>query len=405
MLSHTEVLLALRTRLLTLTATATGNLTPFMYWTTIGDAPAWTIFGTLTRTAAASVVNGYPVDRLVDDDAGNVASTYRTMPITTAGDKCITFLVKRFSVYAAHQVGIFDITTGDWRLKLNIDFTLATPVVTVVGGFGALIGCVAEDTGWRISAKAVGVLSASDNKFWVYPAAAAAADTAIGFEIGDLKAYEADPQLAATATGYTRGAGSFVADGFAPGMEVTAAGFTTAANNGTSVVTAVTAAAIAVDAYTVTPVATPAGYTVAARTLAVEAVGLGRGLTVGVPALRAWENISFDPLAGKPWVEEDYVPGPAASVTVGPLGDVETLPQYVVKFYGRTDCGTSGLSRLAGAALNLFPPHTAMTLASGDVLRVRGDVAPYKGQLVQTAPGYAVVPVTIPLRVRSRNTV
>jgi hypothetical protein len=38
--------------------------------------------------------------------------------------------------------------------------------------------------------------------------------------------------LAATATGYTRAAGSFVTDGFKPGMEVLAAGFATSGNNG-----------------------------------------------------------------------------------------------------------------------------------------------------------------------------
>jgi hypothetical protein len=47
--------------------------------------------------------------------------------------------------------------------------------------------------------------------------------------------------LAATATGYSRTTGSFITNGFAVGDEITASGFTTAANNGRSIVTAVTA--------------------------------------------------------------------------------------------------------------------------------------------------------------------
>jgi hypothetical protein len=47
--------------------------------------------------------------------------------------------------------------------------------------------------------------------------------------------------LGATATGYSRSAGSFVAEGWVPGMTITAAGFVDPANNGTSLVTGVTA--------------------------------------------------------------------------------------------------------------------------------------------------------------------
>jgi hypothetical protein len=50
--------------------------------------------------------------------------------------------------------------------------------------------------------------------------------------------------LSATATGYARATGSFVTNGFAIGDEITASGFATAANNGRSVVTAVTATTI-----------------------------------------------------------------------------------------------------------------------------------------------------------------
>jgi uncharacterized protein DUF4397 len=52
--------------------------------------------------------------------------------------------------------------------------------------------------------------------------------------------------LSATATGYSRATGSFVTDGYRVGQTITASGFTNAANNGRSVVTAVTATALTV---------------------------------------------------------------------------------------------------------------------------------------------------------------
>ena len=203
--------------------------------------------------------------------------------------------------------------------------------------------------------------------------------------------------LEATATGYARAVGSFLADGFAEGAEVTPTGFTQTA---TGVVAAnVTALALPITG---------------GRT--VQAVGAGRSIACLLPAARAWENKHFDPalLNGHPWIKEDYLPGPVAQVTVGPLGDVETLPQYIVKLYGLPKTGTGALYRLADALLALFPPRLAITLTSGDVLRVCGGrnsagesagPAPYRSQLMQDAAGFAVVVVTIPLRVRSRNTI
>ena len=201
--------------------------------------------------------------------------------------------------------------------------------------------------------------------------------------------------LSATSTGYARAAGSFLTDGFAEGMEVTPTGFTQTA-------TGVVAANITALALPIT----------GGRT--VQAVGAGRSIACLLPTARAWENRHFVPVAGAPWVEEDYLPGPVAQVTVGPLGDVETLPQYVVKLYGLPKTGTGALYRLADALLLLFPPRLAITLTSGDVLRVCGGrnsagesagPAPYRSQLMQDAAGFAVVVVTIPLRVRSRNTI
>lgn len=190
--------------------------------------------------------------------------------------------------------------------------------------------------------------------------------------------------LAATTSGYTRASGSFLTDGFVVGMEFTPSGFAT---NTPHVITAV-------DATTITT----------ADTITAETASSGRTLTVGLPALRAWENVAFTPTAGRWYVEEDYLPGPSAQETLGPLGQVEALPQYVLKLYGTAGHGPEALYTVADALLTLFAPRTNLTLSTGDQFVVRTNPAPYRSQLV-AAPqgGWSVVTVTIPGRVRSAN--
>jgi hypothetical protein len=187
--------------------------------------------------------------------------------------------------------------------------------------------------------------------------------------------------LAAVATGYVRTTGSFYTDGFWPGMELVTIGF---ANNGTRVITQVTPTTISV----YTP-------------LTPEGVAGGRTLTVGLPSSRAWENVTHRP-ASAPYIEEQYIPGPAAQVTLGPNGEIEALPMYALQVNALVDTGLTA-SRYADALLALFAPRTAIPLPNGDVLRVRSDVGPFVGQLQQSEPGYAVKPVTFPLRLRSQN--
>lgn len=191
--------------------------------------------------------------------------------------------------------------------------------------------------------------------------------------------------LAATATGYTRASGSFIADGFAVGMEVTGAGFSVSGNNGSAhIVTKV-------EALTLTCSGT-----------AVDSAAAARTLSVGLPALRAWENVDFTPTTGRWYVEEDYLPGPVVQETLGPQGWTEGLPQYVLRCYGLAGKGISPLYQMADALLALFPPRANVVLSSGDVVVVRTNPAPYRGQLVQTPQGgWAVVAITIPCRIRS----
>lgn len=193
--------------------------------------------------------------------------------------------------------------------------------------------------------------------------------------------------MSATATGYVRAAGSFLTDGFYAGMEIVASGFTTAGNNGTAIVQAVTATTLRVT-----------------RALTAEGAGAGKTLVAGLPASRGWENEVFEPTAGVPYVEEEMVPGPVVQLTVGKLnGWLEVSPLYVVRVYVPEGLGTDAVNSYTDKLVALFKPHTTLALTNGDVLRVRGNPAPYRGQLIQRKPGWATVPVTIPLRMTTIN--
>lgn len=193
--------------------------------------------------------------------------------------------------------------------------------------------------------------------------------------------------LSATADGYERAAGSFLTDGFAPGMEVTGTGFTNAANNAAKTLTKVTALAMECAGCVVEAAAT-------------------RTITVGLPAGRAWENLHFDPTAEVPYVREQYLPGPSTQLTLGDEGQLEVTPMYVLTLYGIGNTDIGSIRGYVDALLGHFKPGTTLTLASGDELRVRRDLAPFAGQLVprEDAPGWAIVPVTIPFRLRTANT-
>lgn len=192
--------------------------------------------------------------------------------------------------------------------------------------------------------------------------------------------------ISATATGYARTTGSFVTDGFRVGMEVAGSGFSTVANNNPKAITAVSALAIT----------TPG--------CVVEAAG-SRTLTVGFPAQRAWENVPLEPVAGRPFVEEQYVPGASRQISLGALAQLEVTPMYVLLLYAVANAGMGAVVPYLDALLTHFAPGTALALSSGDVVRVRTDIAPFRGQLRQDRPGWAVVPFTIPLRLRTANAI
>lgn len=195
-------------------------------------------------------------------------------------------------------------------------------------------------------------------------------------------------QLSATLTGYARAAGSFLLDGFQPGMELVGAGFTAGANNTAKTITGVTDLAIT-----------------CLQACVIEAAG-ARTLTVGLPSNSAVENSGFDPIVGVPYWEEQYLPGPKVRDSIGPFARLTAEPMYAPRIYVPTKTGAYAADAYADAIEDLFPPGLALpALANGDVLKVRGDVAPFRGQLHQGDPGFVVVPITIPFRCHSLNSI
>lgn len=199
--------------------------------------------------------------------------------------------------------------------------------------------------------------------------------------------------LSATATGYARSSGSFLTDGFAPGMEITlVTGFSTSGNNQATtvqgrVITSVTALAI-----------TCTG-------CAVEAAGGSRVITTGLPFDRAWENKAFEPTSGRPYVEEDFAPATSELISVPANGgSLEETGLYVLKVYGVANTGLGAIHKTVDALKLLFTPGTTITSGS-DQIRVRGDVGPFAGQMIPQGDSWTVRTLTIPWRARTTNAI
>ena len=183
-----------------------------------------------------------------------------------------------------------------------------------------------------------------------------------------------------------RTTGSFIDEFFAAGMEIQPAGFSDSANNALAVIKVVEDLELTLD-----------------RQMENEAAAAGKSITVGLPSRVAAENVEFTPDQDKPYVEENLLPGPTEQITIGPGGDIEADPLYVVRFFLPADTGPEAANLYGDALVALFAPRTAMPLTNGDILRVRTNPGPFRGQLFQLKPGWATVPVTIPLRIRTIN--
>lgn len=209
--------------------------------------------------------------------------------------------------------------------------------------------------------------------------------------------------LSATATGYARTSGSFLADGFRDGMEFLAAGFATSGNNGYRVIESVSA-------LNITTISTAARYlSEGAGSIPqpiAEAEGSGRTLFVGLPQGRALDNKVFAPKPGRPYIEEDFVPGGHALIGYPSQGSRnEETGLYVVKWYGLEGKGGGGIRRSVDKLRALFAPGTVLSLGDGTVVRMSRNAAAVAGQILPQGDGWAVCTVSIPWRADSTNVI
>lgn len=193
--------------------------------------------------------------------------------------------------------------------------------------------------------------------------------------------------LSATATGYARASGSFVTDNFLPGMELVASGFAVAGNNGAHVVTAVSALAL-----------TCSG-------CAVDGAAAGRTLSVGIPAMRAFENVTLTPVTGRPYFEEDFVPATNSLLTMPAQGGVvRETGLYIPKWYGLSGVGVSALRKSVDGLKALFAPGTLLA-AGANTVHIGGDQAPQTGQIIPLTNGWSALTLRVPWWVFSQNLV
>ena len=192
--------------------------------------------------------------------------------------------------------------------------------------------------------------------------------------------------LSSLVDGYERGSGSFLADGFHVGMEVTVSGFT---NHQPAVIREVTAGRIK----TFTAVA-------------AQSAASGRSMRVTFPSRVGWENTLVQPLLHRHFAEVDnvgqpsvYLAGPAAN------GRREDRGVYVVRWYGVANTGARGLRLCVDALAALFTVGTSFATAAGSIVRVRGDAGPSISQAQNRPAGFALLTLSIPWRRYAANAV
>lgn len=192
--------------------------------------------------------------------------------------------------------------------------------------------------------------------------------------------------LAASAVGYTRLAGSFITDGFQVGQEATPTGFT---QTDPGVITKVEAQLLSIEG---------------GRT--VQTSGVGRSLTVGLPAQRAWNNLRFVAEKGRPYVEDTFLPGAGSRMVTMPNdgGLREDRGLWILRYYGLTGLASIGIDNVVDKILALFAPGTALT-AGSETIRIREDVAPFADDIVPQEKGWSVVSITVHWYAHTRNAV
>lgn len=122
-----------------------------------------------------------------------------------------------------------------------------------------------------------------------------------------------------------------------------------------------------------------------------------------LPADRAWTNIPFTPTPGAAYIEEDYAPSTSTLLSGPSKGGVgEDTGLYVIRWYAVAGQGLAAGSAV-DALLALYPKGASIPASDGSVVRVRGDVGPWRSGFTNVPGGWAVATVTIPFRVFTTN--
>ena len=122
-----------------------------------------------------------------------------------------------------------------------------------------------------------------------------------------------------------------------------------------------------------------------------------------LPADVVIANTTYTPTPGREYVEEDFTPATSTLQGLTEGGLVVDTGLYIIKWYGVANTGEQSINDGVDELLSLFPPGSSLPLADGSglVVRIRGDMAPRRGRLLPTKPGFVVVVATIPYQVLS----
>lgn len=192
--------------------------------------------------------------------------------------------------------------------------------------------------------------------------------------------------MSATANGYERNdGGNFQTDGFDIGLEVQPSGFpqTTAA-------TISNVTATRVDVY---------GGRIA------RSGSSNRALTVGLPAVRIYENGKINPDPNVQYAEHQLVSQPSELVSFPAHGGTrEDRGLYIVRWYFLGNTGVLGIRRAEAKLLALFTPGTTM-IAGDDVVHMRGSPGAWASQISERPSGHALKTFTLPYKIFRINEV
>lgn len=190
-------------------------------------------------------------------------------------------------------------------------------------------------------------------------------------------------EVEVTSKGFRRTDGGSFND-FAAGMQIQPSGFSNAANNERAQIKFI------------------AGSEIRCADLVAEAAVAGAVISAGLPDM-ARENVKYDP-RGHAYFREEYAPGGSGrAVTIGPLRELEYLPVYFLTLHTPANVASLALRRYIDTLLTLFAPGTSLTV-TGHSVWVRDDTIPSASQILPT-DGFAFSTLTVPLRVRTANSI